>query len=261
MAASDREQGDVGAVVNAVRILQFLAITPEPVGVAAVSRGTGVSPSSAYNILKTLHRLGFVALDHEAKTYTLGLALAELASGFLGTSPIALVRPELERLALRYGMLIVLWRMTDDAHMVLADRACSERAVRVDAPIGSRLPMLIGAVGRCVAAAIDLPDSELRQAFEALRWQQPPSFESYRADVERAKQRGFARDNGQLYKGVQTVASVILDAGGRPRFGLSGITIAGQHSAADLDRLGAELAETCRAVGRALYPAEPRDRA
>jgi DNA-binding IclR family transcriptional regulator len=256
MTVLDREQGDVGAVVNAVRILQFLGGTPEPRGVAAIARATGISPSTTFNILKTMTRLGFVALDHGDKTYRLGLALAELAAGFVGVSQVALVHPEMERLAADYAMLIVLWRMTDDGHMVLVDRAYSEQAVRVDARIGSRLPALIGAVGRCVAAALELPEAELRQRFQGLRWQQAPTFDSYRADVSRACERGFARDNGQLYKGIQTVGAIVADFGGKPRFGLSGITISGQHAAADLERLGGELRETCRSMSRALFPAQ-----
>jgi DNA-binding IclR family transcriptional regulator len=59
----------------------------------------------------------FVALDHGDKTYRLGLALAELAAGFVGVGQVALVHPQMERLAADYAMLIVLWRMTDDGHM------------------------------------------------------------------------------------------------------------------------------------------------
>lgn len=249
----DREHGDVGAVVNAVRIMQFLGSTPEPLGVAAIARATGVSPSTTFNILKTLARLNFVALDQRDKTYQLGLALADLASGFVGVSQVALVHPEMERLAADFTMLIVLWRM-DEGHMVLVDRAYSEQAVRVDARIGSRLPILIGAAGRCVASVLDLPEEELRRRFQSLRWQQAPTFEAYCADVARARQRGYARDNAQLYKGIQTVASIVSDSDGRPRFGLSGIAISGQHTTADLERLGSELRDVCQSVGRALFP-------
>ena len=254
MLLQDREQGDVGAVVNAIRILQFLGSAPEPLGVAAIARGTGVSPSTTFNILKTLTRHGFAALDNGDKTYRLGLALAELASGFVGVGHAALVHPEMERLAADYAMLVVLWRITEDGHMVLVDRAYSETTVRVDARVGSRLPMLIGALGRCVAGLLELPEAELRRRFQRLRWQHAPTFESYCADIARARQRGFARDNGQLYKGIQTVASVVVDDAGEPRFGISGIAIAGQHAAVDLDRMGAELRTLCRSVGHALYP-------
>jgi hypothetical protein len=55
------------------------------------------------------------------------------------------------------------------------------------------------------------------------------------------------------HKGIQTVGAIVADFGGKPRFGLSGITISGQHAAADLERLGGELRETCRSMSRALF--------
>ncbi len=247
-------QRDVGAVVHAIRILQHLAEATSPLGVAAVARGTGISPSTCFNILRTLARARFVAFHTVDKVYTLGMAAAELAAGLVGISPAELIRPELERLALNYDMLIVLWRVTDEGHIALIDRAHSLTAVRVEMGVGLRLPTLVGAVGRCIAAVFDLPETELRRRFCALRWQSPPSFEAYLADVAQARERGWARDDGNLYRGLITVASLITDRNKLPRFGISGITIAGQHASETVDRLGAELREVCTFTGASLFP-------
>ncbi|MBI0435846.1 IclR family transcriptional regulator [Roseomonas sp. KE0001] len=247
-------QRDVGAVIHAIRILQHLSAATAPLGVAAVARGTGISPSTCFNILRTLTRTRFVAFREQDKTYSLGLGVAELAAGFLGISHAELIRPELERLALNYDMLIVLWRVTEDGHIVLIDRAHSHTAVRVEMRLGLRLPMLVGAVGRCVAAALDLPQAELRRRFAALRWQSPPSFESYLADVEAARGSGWSLDNSQLYRGLITIAALITDQHGQPRFGLSGITIAGQRPPQIFEQLGRELREVAGFATRALFP-------
>ncbi|MBY6264463.1 IclR family transcriptional regulator [Azospirillum sp. 412522] len=244
---------DVGAVVNAVHILRFLSSATAPVGVAAVARGTGISPSTCFNILRTLARARFVAFHSADKSYTLGLAVAEMAAGMIGIGHAELIRPELERLALNYDMLIVLWRVTENGHLVLIDRAHSHTAVRVEMRIGLRVPQLIGAIGRCVAAALDLPSSELRRRFSTLRWQSPPSFETYAADVAVARERGWAIDNGQLYRGIITVAALVTDANRQPRFGLSGITISGQHSLERLAELGNDLRDVAEVVGRSLF--------
>ncbi len=65
---------------------------------------------------------------------------------------------------------------------------------------------------------------------------------------------GFSIDDGQLYRGLQTVAAIIVDGEGRPRFGISGITITGQHSLELLQQLGAELHEVAGYVGDSLFP-------
>ncbi|GGF15483.1 transcriptional regulator [Aliidongia dinghuensis] len=253
----EREAGaqrDVGAVVHAIRILQYLADATAPLGVAAVSRGTGISPSTCFNILRTLARARFVAFNSVDKVYSLGLGVAELAAGLVGISPADLIRPELERLALNYDMLIVLWRVMDEGHIALVDRAHSATAVRVEMRLGLRLPTLVGAVGRCFAAATHLPEAELRRRFGALRWQDPPSFETYLADIAEARERGWAREDGNLYRGLVTVAALVTDQAGRPRFGISGITIAGQHPSETIDRLGAELKDVCAFIGTSLFP-------
>jgi len=256
-ARSDKATGpqrDVGAVVNALRILQFLAASTAPVGVAAVARGTKISTSTCFNILRTLTRARFVSFHLAEKTYTLGLAMAELASGLIGISHAELIRPELERLALNYETLILLWRVTDDNHLVLIDRAHSQTAIRVEIGMGYRLPMMAGAIGRCVAAALPLTATELRRRFAALRWQSPPSFAAYQADVAKARETGWALDDGMLYRGLTTVAALVVDDERRPRFGFSGVSIAGQQTQARLDDLGRDLRELAALVGTSLFP-------
>lgn len=254
MSPSPERQRDVGAVVHAIRILQHLAAAPAPQGVAAVARATGISPSTCFNILRTMSRARFVGFREADKTYRLGLGVAELAIGMIGTSHLDLIRPEIERLALNHRMLIALWRVTEDGHIVVLDRAFGADMVRVDMRVGSRLPSLIGAVGRCVAARLHLPQAELRRRFTTLRWQNAPSFETYEQEVATAGVEGWAKDVGRLYRGITTVGAVIDDQHGQPRFGISGIAIQGQHTMEDIDRLGHELREVCGYIGRALFP-------
>ncbi len=254
-AAPGEAPREVGAVVHAIRILRHLAAAPRPLGVAAIARETRISPSTCFNILRTLARARLCAVRAADKTYTLGIAVAELSVGLVGLSHAELLRPELERLALNYDMLIVLWRVTEDGHIVLVDRAHSHTAVRVEMGTGLRLPALAGAVGRCVAAGLALPPAELRRRFATLRWQHAPAFADWREEVARAAATGFALDDGQLYRGLQTVAAVVVDRSGQPRFGLSGCTIAGQHAPTLLQALGAELHAVAQYAGAALFRA------
>ncbi|MBL6459062.1 IclR family transcriptional regulator [Belnapia sp. T6] len=245
---------DVGAVFNAVQILACLAASTKPMGVAAVARASGVSTSTCFNILRTLTRARYVAFHHAEKTYSLGLAIAELAAGLIGTSPTALIRPEMERLALKHGMLVLLWRITEDDHVILVDRAHSQSAIRVEISIGFRMPALAGAVGRSIAAALDLPAAELSRRFKPLRWQSSPGFDTYRSEVAAARNCGWAIDKSNLYNGIISIGTVICDASGAPRFGLSGVCIAGQYSEETLHSFGQDLLEVASIASKSLYP-------
>lgn len=245
---------DVGAVVNALRIMRCLAGSTAPMGVAAVARATGISTSTCFNILRTLDRWRFASFNPADKTYRLGLAMAEMAAGLVGTDHAELIRPELERLALNYGTLILLWRFTDDNHLVLIDRAHSRTALRVEIAVGYRHPMLAGAIGRCVAASLRLPPAELRRRFAGLRWQSPIPFATFQAQVREAGERGWAIDQGDLFRGITAVAALVPDGQGRPRFGFSGVSITGQQGMEQLEALGRELVELATLVGRSLFP-------
>lgn len=245
---------DVGAVAHAVTLLRHLSEAAQPLGVAAIARATNISPSSCFAILRTLARHRLVAFRDSDKTYSLGMGIAELATGLVGLRYTDLIRPEIERLASEYNMLVALWRITADGHIVLADRAHSHTAVRVEMTPAQRMPYLVGAVGRCIGAALNLPKSELYRRFNSLRWQRPPNFEEYYSDVIKARARGWAIDEGNNFLGLNAVASIISEPNGRPRFGLSGLAIAGQHDLATLAKMGEELHQTTIVISAALFP-------
>ena len=254
--SSNHRSPQVPAVVQAIRVMRCLGRSAVPMSVSAVARATAISPSTCFNLLRTLAAEGLVTFDPAAKTYSLGLGLLELASPLHGRGRTELIRPLLERLALDYDALVALWEVTENERIVLVDRVHGYGAVRIEMRIGQRVPAFAGAVGRCVAAIVGLSPGELRRRFEMLRWGVPIAFEDYLADVERAREDGFALDLGHWFKGINVVATAIADDGGRPRLGIAGLTIAGRLSEAELRRFGGEMRESARLIGRALFGIE-----
>ncbi len=232
--------GTVPAIVHAAKVLRHLARIRSAKGVTSIARETGISPSSCLNILRTLTQLGFLAFDPGHTTYRLGIGLAEIASGLIGAGDIRTIRPALEEIADGYKVLLAVWHIRGDERVVLIDSIQPDTPVRLEMQLAQRLPAYAGAVGRCLAAVNNVPDEQLRKHFAAIRWQVPVTFESYRLSVHRARIDGFAIDEGMLFRGVNSVATVTRSHG-PARFGISGVTIAGQLSLKDLRRLGADL--------------------
>lgn len=243
----------VGAVANAVSILRSLAQLSEPAGVAVIARDSGVSVSTCFNILRTLSSERLVNFDPEAKTYRIGTGVLEFSLPLLGANQVDLIRPELARLSNEHKSLICLWLVTERERIVLIDRVSAARTVRVDISDGSRLPTFVGAVGRCYAAVRDLPRDVLKARFEVLQWQSPPSFDEYAQDVERAQRDGYAFDFERLFSGLESVAAIVTDQSGRPRLGISGISIAGQLARQDIERLGAALRDSSDFLSEVLF--------
>ncbi|SMF30461.1 transcriptional regulator, IclR family [Tistlia consotensis] len=235
----------VGAVLHAVRLLQVLADSPGPLGVTAAARQARVNPSTAFQILRTLVRGGLVAFDPALKAYSPGLGLLALSRSLLGRDYTDLLRPELVRLATNHECLFALWRLADE-RAVLIDRALADTPVRLDIQVTQRIPSLIGAVGRVVAARLALPEDELRRRFSHLRWQTPLSFEDYLREVEEARGCGYGLDLGNLYTGIHSAAAVVCDDRARPFLGISAITLAQSSPPDRLRAMGEELAALCR---------------
>ncbi|MDQ2095146.1 IclR family transcriptional regulator [Rhodalgimonas zhirmunskyi] len=224
----------VGAVENAVKILRRLTQVDAPEGVATIARETGLNGSTTFNILKTLVKEGLVVFDEQTKGYAIGAGVMELAAPFLGRNPVDIIRPVITDVCLRHQVLVALWNITPTGRIVLSDRVVPENVVHADMRPGARLPDMVGAVGRCVAAQRGLDRAQLQTAYEALRWQNPPGFEAYHADVEKAAVEGFAFDFGNLFIGLNMAAVVVRDLDGVPRLGLSAISIAGQKDESGL---------------------------
>ncbi len=233
----------VGAVESAVKILRRLAQIDAPEGVAIIARETGLNVSTTYNILKTLAKEGLVTFDEQTKGYAIGMGVLELSAPMLGRNPGDMIRPVMDRIAREHAVLVALWTVTPNGRIVLSDRVVPVDVVRADMRPGSRLPDLVGAVGRCVAAVRGLDRDTLRDAYAGLRWQRDPGFDAYWDDVQQARVDGYAFDFGHLFRGLSIAAVVIRDIEGAPRLGLSAISIAEQIEEAALREAAVALKE------------------
>jgi len=243
----------VPAVVQAMKLLRAMASASGGVTVTSAARATGISQSTCFNLLRTMVQERVLNFDADTKTYTLGLGLVEIANSVQSNTPVEIIRPELMRLATSHDALVTLWEIVGKGRMVLLDGVAAPRAVRIEIRAGQRLPTLSGAVGRCVAAHLDLSPSQLRKAFDALSWEKPPSYESFLADMQQSKVDGYAIDRGYWLRGIIAVGSVVLDAKGKPRMGLGALTLTGQLSDAELRRVGQELVAVRSLIEKAVF--------
>lgn len=247
----------VGAVSNGVAILRSLSRLHEPVGVAAIARDAGVSVSSCFNILRTLVNERLVVFDDAQKTYRVGMGVLEFSAGILGVYQADLIRPELERISTGRNCLVGLWHFTENGRIVLVDRFSAGKVVRVDMTVGARLPAFAGAVGRCYVAHRNVAEAELKREFAKIQWQAAPTIETYVAEIAEARAKGYAFDLGNLFIGIETVASIITDSRSDVRFGISGIAIAGQLSKTELQELAADIRDTSDWISETLFGVEP----
>jgi DNA-binding IclR family transcriptional regulator len=231
----------VNAVSNAIAILRSLGQNA-PAGVNALARATGVSPSSCFNILKTLVVERLVDFDPVRKMYSPGAGLyALMPQAADGRSAFAKCAPLLHAFADQHQATVALWQMTVSERLVVIGLAECAMTTRIHMTLGQRLPMLAGAAGRSVASAMQISETEIAQRFAPLRWDNPPSLKTYLRQVKEARERGWALDDGAFIAGVTSVSVPIMDRHANPAFVITASLFRGQRREAETTRIGAEL--------------------
>jgi IclR family acetate operon transcriptional repressor len=244
----------VGSVVQAVAVLRHLGSLDHPQGVTAIAARLGLSPSSCFNILKTLAAEEFATFDPDTRAYSIGPGAIDLARAALGRDKMMEVaRPLMNALATRFEATIGLWRLGPEDRLTLVELAESPAATRIHMVMGQRQPAGAGATGRAVLAARNVPDEEIAMAYETLRWQRAPGRDTYVAEVRAARAAGWAVDTDTIFRGVTSVAASIAGRDGRVRACLSASLFAGRETEERVAAIGAEVRDAARHITRAVH--------
>ena len=239
----------VGALVSGLKVIRYLVQARSPVGVSQVARDIQISPSTCFNLLRTLVQEHLVDFDPTTKNYSISYGLLELTKGMIEKDQVVqYLIPSLTKMAVSHRVTVTLWRRVGDDRVVLVERADAESAVRIHMSVGQRLPIFVGALGRCMAAFSGLPKEDIRRNFNALRWESPPEFDEYWDDLEDTRSKGFAIDRDHFVRGITTLAAPVFDAVDMPVLVVSAIGFTGQFSDAALRALADE-AKACGKKG------------
>ncbi len=232
----------VKPVVNAIKILRYLTHTGAPERAADIARHLSINPSTCFNILRTLVAEDVVDFNALSKTYSAGLGLARLVEQFVTQGQrLQMALPPMRDLAAEFGVTVTLWRRMGIDRIVLVASESSPTDLHIDMPAGQRLPLLMGASGRLFVSRLGLSTEDMRAEFDKLRWSRPLSFETYSREVNRARRRGWATDDGYFATGVLAVAAPVTDPSDNIAFTVSAVMIRGQRDDAQIETLGEAL--------------------
>jgi len=234
----------VGAVLAGLTVLRHLAQAPTPMPLSRIARDLSLNPSTCLNILRTLAQENYVSVDPHAKLYSIGLGVLELASGALSRGgDLSGVRAVMDAISQAEGATITLWRRLSIDRMLLVLESLPTANVGIKMNIGQRLPLMIGAAGRIMAAHAQLPEEETRRQFDQLRMDEPIGYADFMAQAREAAERGWAIDDGNYSLGTASVAVPVLDRSGKAVFALSATVFSARFSLEWAERLAGLLAK------------------
>ena len=243
----------VKPVMNATHILDLLSRSERPMTLTEIVRALGINPSTGLAILRTLVAVRLVAVEAKSKSYYVGTGLIALAEGVLRReATLEVLRPAMTRLASKFGITVVFWEVMEDEHLRLAAFALSDADIRIQMRIGQRLPIWAGAVGRLVAGQSGLPPFALRRKFARVRWQDPPTFDTYRRESVGAARHGYALDDGNFLRGVLSIAAPIFSSAGKITMACNAVAFSGQLPPKTIRQIAQELIELSRIAESAL---------
>lgn len=218
MSDAGPKNAPVGAVHSALRILRYLAQTPEPKRLRDISGDLALNPSTCLNILRTLVAHDVVHHDARAKLYSPGLGLVGLARTALGRDTrVEEAVPLLRKIASDHAVSAMLWRRMGDNEMVLLVLETADNGWRVQTEVGSISALLQGAMGRVMAQEASLDETELQRRFMNLSWDRPPTFTEFLKEAKLAGERGWSVDCGNYNASMTSFCVAIREFDGSCR--------------------------------------------
>jgi DNA-binding IclR family transcriptional regulator len=214
------------AISRAAAVLRLLGKSDAPLGVHTIARELGLVPSTCLHVLRALVSEHLVAFEPDTKRYSLDAGVLTLARQWLRRNRFSdLAQPVVDRIGREHAVTALGVHIVGIDHIIVVSLSQSGPSFRLSTQIGSRFPALISATGRCVAAFGNHPEHELEARFATLRWDDPPSFEAWKIQVERTRLEGFAVDEGNYISGVTVIAAPVWANGERLEHALVAIGI------------------------------------
>jgi len=246
----------VPAVTRAIAILRLLSRSRTPQSLKAIAEDLDLVPSTALHIARALVAEDLLQVDPLTKRYRLGVGMLPLARAVLENSDFPnLVRPKLDDLSSRYGVMAIGVEVPDLDNMIVVALARSQAPVRLHVDVGSRFPALISATGRCVAAFSGQPPKEIEKRFRLLRWHNAPSYDAWRKEVDQVRRQGFSIDRGNYIDGVTIVAVPVLNSAGTISHTLAAVGLGSQLERASALALARDMRAAAQEIAATLVSA------
>ncbi|MGF1528655.1 MAG: IclR family transcriptional regulator [Candidatus Competibacterales bacterium] len=217
-------ESDNGAIKSIPTNLRMLLILEE-----VARMGTPVTPTEVNEILglpkPTIHRLfatleneGFLMREIDGKSYTPGRRFRKMSANALSSLRIRTARLAiLKALAEEIGETCNI-AVPDRGAMIYLDRVETQWPLRIQLPIGTRVPLHCTASGKLYLSTLSpshlehyLRDAKLK-AHSRATLTDPPGL---MAEVQRIQTQGFAEDAEEFMEGMIAIAVPIVDDRGR----------------------------------------------
>lgn len=215
--STPRPSGFIQSVDRALTILEFFSIERPEAGVSDLARELHLNKSTAFGLLSTLERRGYVEQNPENGKYRLGLRTLDLANIKLAGFDIArAAHPLLSSLVEQVGETAHL-AIYERGEVIYIDKVESDNTLRIASFIGKRNPAYCTGVGKCLLAY--QPEEEIERVIRSGLVARTPRTitdqAAFKAELAAVREKNRACDNEEFTLGLICSAAPVRDSQGK----------------------------------------------
>lgn len=218
MADDGEKEGAIPTNLRLLLVLEAMAEVGVPVTPTEVNERLGLPKPTIHRLFTTLENEGFIQREIDGRGYSPGRRMRKMSTGILSSLRIRTARIAiLSKLAEEIGETSNIAIPDRDA-MVYLDRVETKWPLRIQLPVGTRVPFYCTASGKMYLSSLDR--RHLRNY--ALSAQLDPHTKRTITDPEalideaiQARERGYSTDNEEFMEDMIAVAVPILEGNGR----------------------------------------------
>ncbi|WP_299351082.1 IclR family transcriptional regulator [uncultured Shimia sp.] len=218
MTDSDNKDGNIPTNLRLLMVLEAMAEAGVPVTPTEVNHDLGLPKPTIHRLFSTLEAEGFIQREIDGRGYSPGLRLRKMSAGILSSLRIRTSRVAiLNKLADDVGETCNIALPDRDA-MVYIDRVETKWPLRIQLPVGTRVPFYCTASGKMYLSSLDrrhLRNYANSVKFEAKTPNTITSPERLIEEALKVRERGYSVDNSEFMEGMVAVAVPIVDGHGR----------------------------------------------
>jgi IclR family transcriptional regulator, acetate operon repressor len=215
-APANQPRSGAQAVERALAVLRGVEADENGIGITELAQRTGLTVSTTHRLARALTDAGLLVQYPRTERYQLGPALVVLGTKAARRLGYQQALPLLEELAATTGESINLGiRTGNEVHVVLD--VMSRQPLRFNQESGSRVPMHVSAMGKCLLAATDDIDAQIDRLGDLVRatHRTITDRDQLRAELELVRERGWALNDEERNPGVRAIAAAVpAPAGG-----------------------------------------------
>ncbi len=196
-------------------VLEEIAACGEPITPTDVNQRIGLPKPTIHRLFATLEAEGFLQREVDGRSYSPGPRLYRLATGVLSsvrlrTARLAVLRSLSESLGETCNLAI-----PDREGMTYIDRVETKWPLRIQLPVGSRIPFHCTASGKLYLSSLRKPQLDrLLESITLDAFTPATVTDKVRllGEIEETRRQGYARDAEEYMEGMIALAVPVRDS-------------------------------------------------